>query len=221
MLIEQLLNGFVQSINCSIVLLFHCLSWPKSGIRWLLVSWFHGFIVPLPFCNLQPFDYTQGRLKTLRLLSGQALNPKPKTWNLEPGTMELWNYGTLQLIFPTFALLTKPMKLALSSLTQREGRTFSLHMAYSVIEGVIAGVLALNEFVFIRSLLGTSYQLGVLFQFSMVVFLALIFINEFLKRIRNKKKLLRITAILTRAPLLLLLFFPRSAGAVVANPIYH
>jgi len=113
------------------------------------------------------------------------------------------------------------MKVVFRSLTTRERRTFSLHMAYSVIEGIIAGVLVLNEFVFIKSLLGTNYQLGVLFQFSMIVFLLLIFINEFLKRIKNKKHLLRITAILTRAPLLLILFFPRSADAVVANPIYH
>jgi len=113
------------------------------------------------------------------------------------------------------------MKLSLRSLTPREQRTFKLHLAYSIIEGIIAGVLVLNEFVFIKSLLGSNYQLGLLFQFSMIVFLALIFINEFLKRIRNKKKLLRITAILTRAPLIFLLFFPRSAAGVAANPIYH
>ncbi|MFO7997696.1 MAG: MFS transporter [Bacteroidales bacterium] len=109
----------------------------------------------------------------------------------------------------------------IADLTSRERQTFSLHMAYSVIEGILAGLIVLNEFVFVKSLLGSSYQASLLFQFATVVFLLLIFFNEFLRRIRNKKKLLHRTAILTRLPLLLLFFFPRSQEALTGTSIYH
>ena len=105
--------------------------------------------------------------------------------------------------------------------TGEEKRTFNLHLGYSVIEGIILGVLALNEFVFIKSLQGTNYQLGILFQFSMVVFLFLFFINEFIKRSNNKKRLLRFTGIATRGPLFLLLFFPASDQALSGTSVYH
>ncbi len=94
-------------------------------------------------------------------------------------------------------------------------------MAYSVIEGVILGVLALNEFVFIKSLKGSDYQLGFLFQFSMVVFIFLVFINEFIKRAGNKNRLLIWVGILTRAPLALVLFFPSNQDGIIATPVYH
>lgn len=68
-----------------------------------------------------------------------------------------------------------------------EQRTFRLHSTYMIIEGFVLGVLALNEFVFIKSLQGSNYQLSFLFQFSMLVFLFLIVINEFLKRVDNRK----------------------------------
>ncbi len=106
-------------------------------------------------------------------------------------------------------------------LNSQEKKTFSLHLSYATIEGIIAGVLALNEFVFIKSLKGSDYQLSFLFSFSMVVFLMLIFINEFLKRIKSQRKLLRIVAVLTRLPLLLLLFFPDNVDAIIKTPIYH
>jgi len=104
---------------------------------------------------------------------------------------------------------------------KQEIRTFKLHLAYSLLEGVVLGVLALNEFVFIKSLHGTNYQLGLLFQFSMVVFIFLIFINEFIKRTTNKRKMLRITGFLTRLPLVFLLFFPRSVEELTGSSIYH
>ncbi len=113
------------------------------------------------------------------------------------------------------------MVFSVKTLNNSERRTFLLHMAYSVIEGVILGVLALNEFVFIKSLKGSDYQLGFLFQFSMVVFIFLVFINEFIKRAKNKKRLLIQVGILTRAPLMLIFFFPDSQEAVTATPIYH
>ena len=91
--------------------------------------------------------------------------------------------------------------------SQQEQSTFKLHLIYSIMEGIILGVLALNEFVFIKSLKGSNYELGFLFQFSMVVFIFLVFINEFIKRSENKKRLLRWTGLLTRGPLFLLFFF--------------
>ena len=107
------------------------------------------------------------------------------------------------------------------SLNNQEKKVFRLHLVYMAIEGIILGVLALNEFVFIKSLHGTNYQLGFLFQFSMIIFLFLVFINEFLKRIKNRKKLLRLTALLTRLPLLLVLLFPTGTEAILSENIYH
>lgn len=106
-------------------------------------------------------------------------------------------------------------------LNQQEKHTYKLHATYAAIEGVILGVLALNEFVFLKSLHGSNYQLGILFQFSVLVFLFLFFVNEFIKRSKNRKKLLRITAILTRLPLVLLLFFPRSAEVMEGDTVFH
>ncbi|MBP6978924.1 MAG: MFS transporter [Bacteroidales bacterium] len=107
------------------------------------------------------------------------------------------------------------------ALTPLEKKTFRLHIAYSAIEGIILGVLALNEFVFIKSIKGSSYQLGILFQFSVIVYLLLIVANEFLRRIKNKKKLLLITGIITRAPLFLLILFPKTPEMYTDGMIYH
>ncbi|MCF6170049.1 MAG: MFS transporter [Bacteroidales bacterium] len=106
-------------------------------------------------------------------------------------------------------------------LDRNEQRTFRLHLAYMAIEGIVLGVLALNEFVFIKSLSGSNYQLGFLFQFSMLVFLFLVLINEFIKRVKNRKRMLRLVALLSRAPLILLLFFPGEADSITANSYYH
>lgn len=107
------------------------------------------------------------------------------------------------------------------NLNAKEKITFRIHLLYSILEGFVLGVLALNEFVFIKSLNGSNIELGVLFQFSMIVFTGLIFINEFLRRIRNKKKLLLITALITRLPLFLLVLFPKTEVATQANGVYH
>ncbi len=45
-----------------------------------------------------------------------------------------------------------------------EKKVFGLHLLYSVIEGVLFGVVALNEFVFIKTLNGTKMHLAILFQ---------------------------------------------------------
>lgn len=113
------------------------------------------------------------------------------------------------------------MKLFLPDINSLEKRTFRLHLAYSVIEGFILGSLALNEFIFIKSLKGTNLELGILFQMSLVVFLLLVFVNEFLKQIRKRGLFLRRVGVITRFPLLLLIFFPRSAEALQATSMYH
>ena len=109
----------------------------------------------------------------------------------------------------------------LQSLDIREKKAFRLHMIYSSIEGIILGVLALNEYVFIHSLRGSNYQLAFLFQFSTIVFIFLVVFNEFRKRIGNKKKLLRITGLLTRLPLILLIIIPRDEAALVGQSGWH
>lgn len=113
------------------------------------------------------------------------------------------------------------MRFYKGNFSEQEKRTFQLHLAYSILEGIILGVLALNEFVFIKSLQGSNYELGFLFQFSMLVFIFLVFINEFIKRTKNKKKLLRWTGILTRGPLILLFFFPHDANQLTSTSLYH
>ncbi|TVR70826.1 MAG: hypothetical protein EA408_10570 [Marinilabiliales bacterium] len=86
---------------------------------------------------------------------------------------------------------------------------------------MISGILVLNEFVFLKSLHGSPYQVSMLFQFSMVVLIVSVFINEILRRIRNKQGLLRRTAVITRLPLLFLLFFPRNIAEMGGDSVYH
>jgi len=101
-----------------------------------------------------------------------------------------------------------------------EKSVFGLHMLFSLIQGVITGTFALNEFVFIRDLLGTNYQMSVLFQFSALVFLASVFVNEFLRRIQNKKKMLRWAAIITHLPLLGIALFPMEGAAYHSHAVF-
>lgn len=109
----------------------------------------------------------------------------------------------------------------LTGLTARERKAFLLHMGYSFLEGIIAGIIILNEFVFVKSLLGSNYQLAVLFQLGVAVFLLLILLNEWLKRVAKKRAMLRRTALLTRLPLILVLFFPRDAGMYGTESLFH
>lgn len=102
----------------------------------------------------------------------------------------------------------------------REKTAFNYHLVYSIIEGFILGIFALNEFVFIKSMNRSSFELGLLFQFSLLVYLFLLFINEFIRRIRDKKKLVFIAGLVSRTPLLLFIFFPGEAEAYT-NGNYH
>ncbi len=107
------------------------------------------------------------------------------------------------------------------NLNEKEKKAFSLHLGYSIIDGMMRGALIMNEFVFIKSLKGSNYQLGMLFQFSVVVLIFSVLFNELLRRSPNKKRFLRIVGIVTHAPLLLLLLFPDSAGGLSEETFYH
>ena len=109
----------------------------------------------------------------------------------------------------------------LYSLNPVEKKTFRIHLTYLLIEGVVTGVLALNEFIFIKALKGSSYQLSLLFMFSIILLLGSLFLNEYLKRYRNKSKLLIIVGIITRLPLLILLFFPGNIHDIISGEMYH
>jgi len=102
-----------------------------------------------------------------------------------------------------------------------EKNTFFLHLMYSLIEGIVLGVIVLNEFVFVKSLKGSGYNLSLLFQFSVLALLFSIFLNEFLKRYRYKQKLLRVVALFTRLPLLIMAFFPSDIGIISKTIGYH
>lgn len=89
-----------------------------------------------------------------------------------------------------------------------------------LLEGIIDGALLLNEFILIKSLLASNYQISFLFQFGVVILLLSVVFNELIKRAKRKKRLLIWVAILTRLPLLGLAFFPSNPDQIMANPIY-
>ncbi len=99
------------------------------------------------------------------------------------------------------------------NLTNIERVSFKYHIIYNIVEGILFGFFLMNEFIFLKSLNATEFQVGLLFLFSMVAFLPLMFFNEMLRRTVNKKKLIRITALITRTPLLLFFFFPTSINS--------
>jgi len=107
----------------------------------------------------------------------------------------------------------------IQKLTSGEKKVFGLHLSYSFIEGLIRGVLILNEFVLIKSLDGSNYQIGFLLQFQHIVLILSVFMNEFLRRTVRKRKMLNGIAIITRLPLLAFAFFPSASQGL--HPIYH
>ncbi|MCD4833409.1 MAG: MFS transporter [Bacteroidales bacterium] len=107
------------------------------------------------------------------------------------------------------------------NLNKQEVKSFKLHVSFSVIDGLIRGALILNEFVFVKSLNGSSYQLSFLFQSSVIVLLLSIVFNELIFRSKNKRKLLRKAGFLTHLPMLALLFFPRNPEIYAVDSIYH
>jgi len=106
-------------------------------------------------------------------------------------------------------------------ITDSEFGVFRIHILFSIIQGVIMGVFALNEFVFIKDMLGTKMQLSMLLQLGVILMLFSVFVNEILRRITNKKKLLIWAAIFTHFPLLGIALFPTNEEAYIAFPYYH
>ncbi len=95
-------------------------------------------------------------------------------------------------------------------ITALERKTLHLHIIYSIIDGMLYGVLALNEFILLQSLKGKEYQVGFLFQLPVVVLLFSIFFNELIKRTSKKNRFLQIFIVLTRIPLIFVIFFPNN-----------
>lgn len=79
----------------------------------------------------------------------------------------------------------------------------------------------MNEFIFLRSMRGSHYQLGLLFQLSMVLLVLSIVFNELLKRSSNKKILLLTTAIICHLPLVFTYFFPSVANPYTSSFTYQ
>ncbi len=111
----------------------------------------------------------------------------------------------------------KPKSLNLST---TEKKTFRLHTLHMLLEGIIDGALLLNEFILIKSLLASNYQISFLFQFGVIILLFSVVFNEFIKRAKSKKRLLIWVAIITRLPLVGLMFFPSNPEQIMANPVY-
>lgn len=99
-------------------------------------------------------------------------------------------------------------------------KTFALHLIYSILTGFLDGSFYLNEFVLIKSLKGSNYQIALLFQFSIVVLIFSVITNELIKRFRNKKRMIQVLALVTNVPLLFFLFFP-SVNTVYDNPLLY
>jgi MFS family permease len=109
----------------------------------------------------------------------------------------------------------------LKSVPAAERKVFRLHLTYYSLEGFVLGVLALNEFVYLKSLKGGDWGVSLLFQFSVFVLTFSILLNEWAERVPDKRKFLFRLGIITRIPLLLLLFFPKDISGIEQAPILH
>lgn len=113
------------------------------------------------------------------------------------------------------------MRLFKLKLNELEKRTFRLHLIYSMIEGIVLGILVLNEFVFLKSLKGSNLQVGMLFQTSVVALVFSIFLNAWVNKVKNKQRFVLITAFITRFPLLLILLFPEGVATRPDSQLFH
>jgi len=103
----------------------------------------------------------------------------------------------------------------------QEKKVFSLHLIYTFLEGGMLGVIALNEFIFSKTLHATPLILGLLFQVGAIVMLFSIFFNEILQRVENKTRFLKWVAICTRLPLLGVFLFPETLSSLGKDPFYQ
>jgi len=106
-------------------------------------------------------------------------------------------------------------------ISTEEYGVFKLHFLFTLIQGIITGVFALNELVYIKDMNATNFQLSVLLQLSVIIMVVSIVVNEFLRRVSNKKKMLKIVALITHLPLLLFYFFPQNIEAYTNSEFYH
>lgn len=95
------------------------------------------------------------------------------------------------------------------SLSPKERKTFVIHTFYTILEGSMAGIVAMNEFIFLKNLNGKKLLLGLMFQIPQMVLFLAIFSNEIIRRQKNKKKFTFIYILLTRLPILTIIFFPK------------
>jgi MFS family permease len=108
-----------------------------------------------------------------------------------------------------------------SDLVHSEKLSFRLHLFYSIFEGVLAGGILLNEFIFLKSLHGSEFQLSALFSIGIAVYILLVLFNEFIRRTSKKRIMLRWVGVITRLPLVLFVFFPTSALAYENTSLYQ
>jgi len=104
--------------------------------------------------------------------------------------------------------------ISIKKLTYEEKRTFRLHIIYSIIDGIMYGILALNEFILLKGLKGTDYQVGFIFQLPVIVLVFSIFFNELIKRTVHKRNFLNVFSVITRLPLFLVLLFPNNVNEI-------
>ncbi len=102
-----------------------------------------------------------------------------------------------------------------------EKHPFIRHFLYSLLDGIVLGIFTLNEFIFLTAMQGSNYLMGFIFTFSVGVFVFLIVFNEFIRRNPDKRKMLRRTALFTRLPMMIMIFFPVSATGYEQTSLVH
>lgn len=103
----------------------------------------------------------------------------------------------------------------------RERKTFFFHLLFSSLEGILGGIVLLNEFVFSKSLEASEYKVSALIQLSTITLIFSIFFIEFSRKVADKKKWLQRLALFTRLPLVLFLLFPSQIGLLRGHPYYQ
>ncbi len=87
-------------------------------------------------------------------------------------------------------------------------KTFLLHGIFSIFDGFIFGIIALSEFILLKSLNGTNVQVGILFQFGGILLLFSFIFNYYFQQTVRKKRMIRIFAFISGVPFFFTLIFP-------------
>jgi hypothetical protein len=96
----------------------------------------------------------------------------------------------------------------LRQLEPKEKRTFLLHLFYALLDGLSLGIIALNEFVILRTVGANTFEVSLLFQIATLMLPFSIFMVHVIAAVKDKQRMLRVLAFVSRAPLLLFMFFP-------------